>query len=367
MAEKGCIVIGGVDTHKDRHCAVAIDMVGSELGCRFFPTNAEGYAELISWLESFGELDRLGVEGSGGYGAGLCAFAQSKGIDVIEVSWPDKAERRRRGKNDQMDAYHAAASVLSGRAHSPAKDRRKEVEGLRALKVAYEGAIKARTAAKNSLHALVVAAPDQMRAKLRMLSTKELVNACASFRIPSKENLDTERATKVSLRLVARRIQALDKEVLELDELIDAMTQKLAPKTRALPQVGPQCAATLILCAGANPDRLKSEASFSALCGTSPVPVSSGRSDRHRLSLAGDRQANSAIYLIAIGRMRSPGESRDFIAKRIASGKTKKEAIRMLKRYIAREVFYTLKRDLARLAGASDTDDKLTEIAPLTL
>lgn len=364
MAEKRGFVIGGVDTHKDRHCAVALDAVGAELGCRFFTTTSKGYAELIAWLESFGEISVLGIEGSGGYGAGLCAYAQDQGLPVIEVSWPDKAERRRRGKNDQMDAYHAAFSVLSGRAHNPAKNRQGEVEGLRALKVAYEGALKARGAAKNSLHALVVAAPDHMREKLRTLSTKELVSTCASFRITKASSLSVEQATKISLRLIAKRIEELDTEVRELDALIDAMTLEIAPTTRSLPQVGPQCAAALILCAGSNPDRLKSEASFSALCGTSPVPVSSGRTDRHRLSLAGDRQANCAIYLIAIGRMRYSGESKDFINKRMASGKTKKEAIRMLKRYIARELFHTLRRDLARLTSETDASNKPTKIAP---
>ncbi|WP_165174118.1 IS110 family transposase [Adlercreutzia sp. ZJ242] len=364
MAEERRFVIGGVDTHRDRHCAAAVDATGAQLGCRFFAADGGGYAELVSWLEGLGELRALGVEGSGGYGAGLCAYAQGRGVPVVEVSWPDRAERRRRGKSDQMDAYHAAASVLSGRAHSPAKDRRGDVEGLRALRVAYEGAVKARTAARNSLHALVAAAPDRMRARLRALPARELVGACASLRAPGEGPLDAERAAEAALRSVARRVRALDGEAAELGALIDAMTLELAPATRALPQVGPQCAAALVLCAGANPGRLASEASFSALCGASPVPVSSGRTDRHRLNLAGDRRANSALYLIAIGRMRSPGESRDFVAARMASGKTKREAIRMLKRYIARQVFHALRRDLARLAGASGADGGPARTAP---
>ena len=340
MAEGNRVVTVGVDTHKDAHVAAALDASGALLGTASFPADARGYASMVAWMRAFGRVEAAGVEGTGGYGAGLARALDAAGVRVLEVSAPDRSERRRRGKSDGIDAEQAARAALAGTRCAPAKSRCAEMGALGALEAAYAGAVKARTAALNALQAQVVALPEEARAPLRGKGSSELVRACASMRPGAGSSPET--LAKVALRSLARRARMLDEEAKGLEAEIDALT-------KALLGAGPHVAARLLLAAGANVSRLRSEASFSMLCGASPVPVSSGRADRHRLSRAGDRRANSALYTMAITRMAHDGRTRSYVARRMSEGKTKKDAIRCLKRYIAREAYRALAQDMEAL------------------
>ncbi len=267
--------------------------------------------------------------------------------DGLLYSGIPRSERRRRGKSDGIDAEQAARAALAGTRCAPAKSRCAEMGALGALEAAYAGAVKARTAALNALQAQVVALPEEARAPLRGKGSSELVRACASMRPGAGSSPET--LAKVALRSLARRARMLDEEAKGLEAEIDALTKALAPSTRSLLGAGPHVAARLLLAAGANVSRLRSEASFSMLCGASPVPVSSGRADRHRLSRAGDRRANSALYTMAITRMAHDERTRSYVARRMSEGKTKKDAIRCLKRYIAREAYRALAQDMEAL------------------
>lgn len=353
MAEKARIVTGGIDTHKDTHTAAVIDVTGGVLGVEEFPANASGYADILSWMCSFGSLASVGVEGTGSYGAGVCRLLVSEDIPVLEVIACDRTERRRRGKCDAIDALQAARSALSGVRCTPAKSRTDDIEALRALEATYASAVKARTAAQNALQAQVVSLPEKMRNPLRNLNTQALVRTCAAMR--PGPSASAEASLRIALRSLARRILSLTQEALSLEKRIDAITSALVPSMRALKGIGPHVSARLLLTAGSNPQRLGSEASFSMLCGASPVPVASGKTSRYRLSRAGDRQANSALYTIALSRMRHDERTRAYVTKRMAEGKTKKEVIRCLKRYIAREVYSLLVRDMRASGLIQDT------------
>ncbi len=344
MADGCRVVTGGVDTHKDAHAAAVLDAAGALLGARPFPADAGGYASMLAWMRGFGEVSAVGVEGTGGYGAGLARALALAGVPVLEVVSPDRSERRRRGKDDGFDAVQAARAALAGARCAPAKSRGLEAEALGALEAAYEGAVKARTAALNALQARVVSLPEGMRAPLRGMGSSELARACASMRPGA--GATPEASLRAALRSLARRALALEKEAGDLEARIDALTEKLVPSVRALVGAGPHVAARLLLAAGANVSRLRSEASFSMLCGASPVPASSGRTSRHRLSRGGDRRANSALYTMAITRMAHDERTRAYVARRMSEGKTKREAIRCLKRYIAREAYHAIVRDM---------------------
>ena len=224
------------------------------------------------------------------------------------------------------------------------------VEAIRLLSVARRSAIKARTQAANQMHAVVTTAPAELRTTLARLNTKQLVERCARFHTaPATSPVGAARRT---LRLLARRWQALTTEIVELDAVLDDLTAELAPTLRELPSVGTQTAAILLLAAGDNPDRLEHERSFAALCGTSPIDASSGRQHRHRLNRGGDRNANAALYIIVISRLRWHEPTRAYMQRRLAEGRTKKEVIRCLKRYVARQVHRAILDDLPNISHA---------------
>jgi transposase len=187
----------------------------------------------------------------------------------------------------------------------------------------------------------LVTAPEELRQRLRELTTKELVAVAARLR-PSKDLDNVETATKFALRSVARRYQALSKEIAELDTQLDRLVSETAPELISLPAIGTDHAATLLLTVGDNPERLNSEASFASLCGVSPVEASSGKVVRHRLNRGGNRDANRALHLICVVRMRVDERTRRYVARRSAEGKSKQEIMRCLKRYVAREVYRVL-------------------------
>jgi transposase len=346
MAEKDRIVIGGADTHKDSFHMAAIDGQGRRLGCRPFAAAASGYKEALRWLRSLGEPSRVGIECTGSYGAGLAAAVRRAGLEAWEVYWPDKQERRRRGKDDWIDAYAAAGAALSGQRCCVAKATSAALDGLRALKAVYDSCTKAQVAAKNSLQGMVVTCDEPLRTELRGLGTEALVKRCAAFR----RGKDGVRS---ALRLVGRRAAALGKERDELAGELDCMTRQLLPQTRAIFGVGPQTAVVLALAAGADPTRLAKESSFAALCGASPVSASSGKTEYMRLSRGGNRKANSALHRIALTRVGRGGPDKGFYERKLAEGKGTMGALRCAKRYAARKVFGPLSHDLAAIGAIS--------------
>jgi transposase len=337
-------VILGVDTHLDFHVAVAIDHLGRRLGESSVPTTAKGYERLLCWAEGFGPVKCAGVEGTSSYGAGLARHLRARGIEVLEVERPKRrrrSSRRNLQKSDPSDAESAARAVLAGEASGVPKSGDGRVEMIRALRAARRSAMKARTQAANQLQALRVTAPEQLLKRLRGLSTKELVSVAARFRLGDDPS-DVPSATRFALRSVARRYEALSAEIAELEAHLDRLVAQTAPGLVSLPGIGTDNAATLLIVAGDNPQRLRSEASFASLCGVSPIEASSGKVVRHRLNRGGNREANRALYMVCLARMRRDQRTQEYVARRTAEGKSKREIIRCLKRYVAREVYRVL-------------------------
>ncbi|MFF2476158.1 IS110 family transposase [Streptomyces sp. NPDC058066] len=330
-------VFGGVDSHADTvHVAVISDN-GGHLADAEFSTTTAGYAAALAFLAAHGRVIAIGVEGTSSYGAGITRTARSLGHQVVEVNRPDRAERRRTGKSDPIDAYAAARAALSGRASSSPKDD--TVTGIRALHNAARSAVKARTAALNQIGNVLITAPDAIRVKYGQLKGTDRTEALAGLR-PAGDAVHI--AVLTALKSLARRVKELTAEHEALTRALDGEVTTHNPGLRAAYGVGPDTAAQLLITAGGNPERMRSEASFAALCGAAPVPASSGRTNRHRLSRGGARTANAALYRIALVRMSGDARTRAYVARQTAAGRTKKEIIRMLKRAIAREVFRCL-------------------------
>jgi transposase len=334
-------VVLGVDTHLDVHVAVALDHLGRRLGELGVPTTTKGYESLVRWAEGLGTVRCAGVEGTSSYGAGITRYLGTAGIKVTEVERPKRRHLHRSGKSDSRDAESAARAVLAGETAGQPKSADGRVEMIRALRTARRSAVKSRTQAANQLSNLVVTAPDGLRHRLRGLSTKELVAVAARFRLKDAPN-DVWEATRFALRSVARRYEVLSEEITQLEVQLDRLVGETAPELVSLPGIGTEHAATLLIVVGDNPERLKSEASFASLCGVSPVQASSGEVVRHRLNRGGNREANRALYMICLARMRRDRRTREYVARRTAEGKSKREIIRCLKRYVAREVYHLL-------------------------
>lgn len=334
-------IVVGIDTHRDSHTAVALNEVGGKLDQIVVGTDRSGYQQLLKWAGGLGQVAAFGVEGTGSYGAGVASHLRLNGARVIEIDRPNRKARRLKGKSDALDAEQAARQVLAGVATAKPKSRDASAEMLRTLKIARSTALKSCTQAKNSLGALVITAPDHLRQQLRLMSPATLIASCAGFRPGPCDCV--EAATKTALRSLSRRVQALQAEIAKLNDEIHRLTSQAAPELLSLFGVGSEVASTLLVTAGDNIDRLLSEAAFASLCGVAPVPASSGKTNRHRLSRAGDRQANAALHRVVIVRLRWHDESKDYLKRRLAEGRTKKEVIRCLKRYVAREVYGALK------------------------
>ena len=346
------IVVGGVDTHKDTHVAAALDRLGRLLGTAEFPTTPAGYRALLTWLARFGTVERVGVEGTGAWGAGLARFLRTAGVRVIEVDRPNRQRRRRRGKSDPADAEAAGRAVLAGDVSGVQKDQDGPVEAMRALRVAQRSAERARTQATNQYRSLLDTAPAHLREQLRGLSLRQMVDRASRFR-PGKVLSDPTAATKAALRSLARRWLALAAEIEALERQLAALVQVAAPPALLAEfGVGPDVAGALLVAAGDNPDRLRTEAAFAALCGASPLDASSGRQRRHRLNRGGNREANSALWRIVMVRLRwDHAEARAYVDRRVAEGKTRREAIRCLKRFLARRIWRLLTQSTRPQAG----------------
>ena len=331
-------VFGGVDTHKRTHVAAVLDGAGRVLGSAAFDADTAGCTALLGWLGGHGSVERVGVEGTGSYGAGLARHLAAAGVDVVDVNRPNRQMRRRRGKTDTVDAEAAARAALNGCAAVVPKSADGCVEAIRTLRVARRSAVKARTVAANQIDAVVVTAPEPVKDRLRALNTARTVEACARMR-PDTDGDLVRAAAKRALRSLARRHQALTAEIKHLDAELRRLCERANPALLGACGVGAETAAALLVAAGDNPERLRSEASFAALCGTSPIEASSGRTVRHRLNRGGNRQANNALWRIATVRLRVDERSIAYAARLTAEGKTRREILRCLKRHIAREVY----------------------------
>ncbi|MDX2758869.1 IS110 family transposase [Streptomyces sp. ME08-AFT2] len=334
-------VVLGVDTHGEVHVAAVLSPLGKVLGTESFPATAAGYRRLLAWAGKLGTVRRAGVEGTGTFGAGLARYLLAQQVEVYEVNRPDRSARRLLGKSDPLDAQAAARAVLSGRARARAKSGDGPVHSARIFKLAKDSAVKARTQAINQLKAVLVIADPALRERLTSLGNAELFRTCARLGPPDDEGEEdaVAQATQMTLSMLAQRIEQLTAQINELNQRLIRLVERHAPQLLVPVGIGPDSAATLLITMGDNPERLNTEASFAALCGVSPIEYSSGRRSTRRLNYGGDRQANAALHRIVFTRLRHDPRTQAYFERRTQEGKTRREIIRCLKRYAAREVF----------------------------
>ncbi|MGW5611024.1 IS110 family transposase [Streptomyces sp. NPDC003753] len=331
-------VVLGVDTHGEVHVAAVVCPLGKILGTESFPATAAGYRQLLVWARKRGTVRRAGVEGTGTFGAGLSRYLLAQHVEVYEVNRPDRSARRLLGKSDPLDAQAAARAVLSGRARARAKSGDGPVHSARIYKLAKDSAVKARTQAINQLKAVQVIADPALREQLSSLGNRELFRSCARLGPDDREDA-VAQATHLALRMLAERIEQLTGQIDELNQRLTQLVEHHAPQLLVPVGIGPDSAVTLLITMGDNPERLNTEASFAALCGVSPIEYSSGRRRTRRLNHGGDRQANAALHRIVFTRLRHDPRTQAYYERRTQEGKTRREIIRCLKRYAAREVF----------------------------
>ncbi|MFD0503907.1 IS110 family transposase [Streptomyces chiangmaiensis] len=338
----------GVDTHRDAHVAAVLSLTGAVLATGEFPATAAGYCDLLKWARKSGTVGRAGVEGTGSYGASLSRYLMAQGVDVFDVNWMDQADRRRRGKSDPLDAQNAARAVLSGRARARAKTGDGPVQIARMYKLTKTSAVKARTQAINQLKSVLITADPALREELSGLGNAELLRTCARFAdVSGHEEAGEEsvlQATRITLGWLAHRIGQLSEQIRDVETRLARLVECHAPQLLDVVGIGPDTAVTLLITVGDNPERLDSEASFAALCGVSPVERSSGRRQFRRLNRGGDRQGNAALHRIVFTRLRVDPRTQDYYERRINEGKTRREIVRCLKRYAAREVFHLVRQ-----------------------
>jgi transposase len=351
-------VVVGVDTHKDEHVAVVLDGLGGRLGDISIAANSDGYRRLLEWAAGLGRVHACGVEGTGSYGVGLTRFLRRHDVRVIEVSRPPRAgDHLLAGKSDTLDAEHAARQVLAGTAVSTPKLADGVVEAIRLTRIARSTAVKAHTQAIVTLKATLVTADETLRGRLEPLSDHKLILACADFDA-SGDPANPDVAMRHVLRSLAARYLQLHDEIKFHTKRLDALTATAAPRLVAAFGIGTDIAGELLVAAGDNTDRVRSEAAFAKLCGVSPIPTGSGRTGgRHRLNRGGNRQANAALYRAVIVRMRWHPPTIAYVERRIAEGLSKRDIIRGLKRYLARDV-YTLLPTPATSSGSAYTEQR---------
>jgi transposase len=346
MASSTRPVTGGVDTHKDTHVAAVVDRLGVVLGIASFPNRQRAYGALATWMRGHGPLVAVGVEGCGSYGAGLARYLRGEGVEVLEVNRPDRSERRAHGKSDTADAIAAARAAVSGRHAGVPKATDGIVESIRVLRCVRRSAMRARTQCANQIHALVDTAPAELHNRWAASTLARLIDIAPLLAIEDPTLTEPSSSATWSLGALAGRWRWLDDQITELDHHLDHLVPAAAPNLAGLFGVGTDTAGALLVAAGDNPDRLRSEASFAALCGASPLPASSGRTLRHRLNRGGNREANNALWRIALVRMAHDPTTRAYVERRTKQGLSKPEIIRCLKRYIARQAFAQLRHDL---------------------
>jgi len=338
-------VTGGVDTHVDFHVAAALDHIGGLLGVETFPVSDAGYSSLLEWLGGFGTVVKVGVEGTGSYGAGLFRFLHRHGIEVVEVDRPDRQLRHREGKSDPTDAVAAARAALSGKATGRPKLGNGPVEQMRILTVARRSAREQRIQTLNQIRHLVFCAPEAIRERFIGRYQITMLKEMTAMR-PRPGADPVAYVTLITLRDLARRIGQLDVEMKWISGQLKGLVSEVAPSLLDVHGLGPDGAAVLLVAAGDNPGRIRSEAAWAHLCGVAPIPASSGKTIRHRLNRGGNRQANSVLYQIVICRMSTDPRTRLYVNRRRADGRTTGEIVRILKRYAAREIYKHLPQDI---------------------
>ena len=332
----------GVDTHMDTHTLAILSRQGQVISTATFPTNRQGYINLINHLKEAGEVPIVGVEGTNSYGAGLTRALRGAGYEVKEVLRPTRQVRRLHGKSDPLDAVEAARSLLSNHGISEAKDSSTPAESLRCLLLSRVQLVRMATNMINTITALLVTAPEEVRAKYRNLSPKKLAEHLAASR-PKQEPLDTpEIAVMHALRHLAKVRLDVQERALQLEMQMHEILQQHYPQILNIYGVGTIVATQLVVTIGGNPERVRNEAAFASLCGVAPIPASSGRTTRHRLNRGGDRRGNAALHRIALNRLYRDPRTKDYAERRKQEGKSKREIMRCLKRAIAREVFRVL-------------------------
>jgi len=334
-------IIIGVDTHKSKHIAVAISHQGACLGSMTISTNSQGYRDLEAWASGFGTIKAFGIEGTGSYGAGLSRDLLAMGHMVLDVMRPNRQLRYLHGKSDSLDAESAARSVLNGQATALAKTQIGACEMIRHFKIARDSAVKSRSQAMITLKTLIINAPAELRDTLDLIKGPiTLIRHIAALR-PGKITSPTASA-KTAMRAIARRWLVLHEEIQAHGQELERMVREKAPDLMNSHGISTMTAAEMLILVGDNPERIKSEAALAKICGVCPIPASSGKTKRMRLNRGGNRHANAAIYIIAITRMRDHEATKSYVAKRTAQGKSKREIIRCLKRYIVREIYREL-------------------------
>lgn len=333
-------MIAGVDTHKDTHYAAVITQTGQHLAAAQFPTTDAGYRALTVFISGFGHVDRVGMEGTSSYGAGLARYLAAAGLTVVGVLRPAR-QARRRGKSDRIDAYQAAHTALAGLGCSTPKSSDGAVEAIRMVLVARSSAVKARTEALAQVSTLIVSAPAPLRTEYRSLPTTRLIAVLGRTR--DRRDDDPVTATcRTVLRTLAKRITTLTDEITSHDAALRKLVAATNPALLQACGIGPVIAGRLLVTFGGNPGRVRDEAAFAMMCGVAPIPASSGKTSRYRLNRGGDRAANNALHDIAAVRLHADPATRAYTARRTTEGKTKKDIIRCLKRAIARQVYHLI-------------------------
>lgn len=344
-------IIVGVDTHKSNHIAVAIDARGTRLGSTTIPTTRKGYHDLEVWASQFGHVKAFGIEGTGSYGAGLSRDLMAKGHVVLDVMRPNRQLRYLHGKSDSLDAESAAMSVLSGQATAQAKAQTGSSEMIRHIKIARDSAVKARSQAMITLKTLIINAPANLRDMLDGIRGRmALIRYVAALR-PGDITSPTASA-KVAMRAIARRWLDLHEEIQSHDQELDRLVRERAPALMQSHGISTMTVAEMLILVGDNPERIRSEAALAKLCGVCPIPASSGKTNRMRLNRGGNRQANAALYRVAIVRMRDDARTKAYAVRRTSEGKTRREIVRCIKRYIVREIYRALCASPTKTIGA---------------
>jgi transposase len=337
LAEQVDYVVG-VDTHRDQHTlAVVAAPTGTLLAQTTVRTDACGYGEAMRFADRHAPGARAwAVEGAGHYGAAFTRYLDQQSETALEVGRSLRSERRLRGKSDPLDAVRAARSALAAETLTRPRAGERQ-EALRVLLLARRSAIDVRRHALVQLRSVIVTAPEQLREELRRLPTGQLIRRCSRFRRSDSRTVD-ELAIVLVLRSLARRILAATEEADDLEREILEHVRATAPKLLDEAGVGPIVAAQLIV-TWSHKDRIRSEAAFARLAGVAPLPASSGQTIRHRLSRGGDRQLNRALHTVILHRRQHDPATKDYIARRVAEGKTSRDATRILKRYLARHLY----------------------------
>lgn len=331
-------IIIGVDTHKSNHIAVALNAHGARLGTLSIRTTRQGYNELEAWATGFGSVKAFGIEGTGSYGAGLSRDLLSKGYAVLDVMRPNRQLRYLQGKSDSIDAESAARSILNGQATALAKAQTGSSEMIRHIKIARDSALKAKSQAMITLKTLIINAPAELRDALDQIKGRiGLIRHAAALR-PGDITSPTASA-KASMRALARRWLTLHEEIQDHEQALDRLVRDRAPGLMESHGIATMTVAEMLILVGDNPQRIRSEAALARLCGVCPIPASSGKTTRMRLNRGGNRQANAALYRVAIVRMRDHEPTKIYAARRTAEGKTRREIVRCIKRYSVREIY----------------------------